>query len=512
MNRRNLFGTISLIVIGIVFGAILVSSADLVKQSKAEGNNISRIGSQNSPVTNVNLNDFNNAFIEVAEKVTPSIVSITVVSEIKKNPHKGLEGFEGFDLPFQFKEFRDKMPKNQQGGGSGVIISEDGYIITNNHVVENAVSMEVTLMDKRKLNAKVIGTDPLTDLAVIKVDANDLPAAYLGDSEKLKAGTWVMAIGNPLGYLKSTVTAGIVSAIGRNINIIRDEEGYGVENFIQTDAVINPGNSGGALVDLSGAVIGINSAIATNGFSASYIGYGFAIPINMAKAVAEDLIENGEVNRGYIGVGIREVDAAMSKAIGLDKPKGIMIERILEDGAAASEDIESGDVILKVDGREVNKPNQLQSYVATKRADTEVELTLYRDGDEITRTVTLQARKKNKDDTLLVGTKKKKDKKVEKVSEINFENLGLTVKDMNETIAKKYKVDNGIIIKDVEKFSKAANQRLYPGAVITEVDKKEIESVEDFEKIVKSKKGKAMLLKIKHENGNSSFVGLEIPE
>jgi len=508
MNRRNLFGTISLIVIGIVFGAILVSSADLVKQSKAEGSS-SKIGSLNSPVSNVNLNDFNNAFIEVAEKVTPSIVSITVVSEMKSNPHKGLEGFENFELPFQFKE---KMPKNQQGGGSGVIISDDGYIITNNHVVENAVSVEVSLMDKRKLNAKVIGTDPLTDLAVIKVEASDLPAAFLGDSEKLKAGTWVMAIGNPLGYLKSTVTAGIVSAIGRNINIIRDKDGYGVENFIQTDAVINPGNSGGALVDLSGAVIGINSAIATNGFSASYIGYGFAIPINMAKSVAEDLIENGEVNRGYIGVGIREVDEAMSKAIGLDRPKGIMIERILEDGAAAGEDIETGDVILKVDGKEVNKPNQLQSYVATKRANTEVELTLFRDGDEITRTVTLQARNKNKDDSLIVETKKKKDKKAEKVSEINFENLGLTVKDLNEATSKKYKVDNGIIIKDVEKFSKAANQRLYPGAVITEVDKKKIDSVEEFDKIVKSKKGKAMLLKIKHENGNSSFVGLEIPE
>ncbi|MEE9429863.1 MAG: Do family serine endopeptidase [Melioribacteraceae bacterium] len=510
MNRRSLISKTSLIVIGIVFGAVLVSSADLVKQSNAKSNNNSRIGSLSSPIEHVNLNDFSNAFIEVAEKVTPSIVSIKVVSQAKENPHSGLEGF---DLPFPFKEFKQKRaPQKHQGSGSGVIISEDGYILTNNHVVDNASSLEVYFSDKRKLNAKIIGTDPLTDLAVIKVEANNLPAAYLGDSESLKPGAWVLAIGNPM-QLNSTVTAGIVSAIGRNINIIQDKEGYGVENFIQTDAVINPGNSGGALVDLSGAVIGINSAIATNGFSASYIGYGFAIPINMAKSVAEDLIENGEVNRGYIGIGIGEVDEAMAKAVGLDKPRGIIIGRILEDGAAVSEDIKSGDIILEVDGREVNRPNQLQSYVATKRANTEVELTLFRDGDEITRTLKLKARKKDKDDgTLLVGKEKKKEKEIEEVTEVNFDKLGLTITNMNEVTAKKYNIKNGIIVKDVERFSKAANQRLYPGAVITEVDKKKINSVKEFEKIVKRKKGKALLLKVKHENGNTNFVGLEIPE
>ena len=293
-------------------------------------------------------------------------------------------------FPFFFKR-EDGTPRNRQGGGSGVIISKDGYILTNNHVVENAVSVKITLFDKREMDAEVVGTDPLTDLAVVKVEAKDLPEAFLGDSDKVKVGSWVMAIGNPLNYLTSTVTAGIVSAIGRNINIIQDN--YGIEDFIQTDAAINPGNSGGALVDLNGAVIGINSAIATNGFNASYIGYGFAIPINMAKSVAQDLIENGEVSRGYIGVSIKEVDAATAKALGLEKPMGIMIQNVVEDGAASKEDIVAGDVILKVDGREVNKPNELQSYIARKRAGNNVELLIFRDGDEIKRTVKLKGKR-----------------------------------------------------------------------------------------------------------------------
>ena len=187
MKGRNLLGTISVLIVGIVFGAILVSSAGLVKTSKAEE---IQIGSQSSPIQNMSLNDFNTAFIEVAEKVTPSIVSITVVSKMDDDPHKGFD----FDWPFNF---RDRMPRERQGGGSGVIISQDGYVLTNNHVVDNAISVKITLFDNRELDAEVVGTDPLTDLAVIKVNADDLPAAFLGDSDKLKVGSWVMAIGTP---------------------------------------------------------------------------------------------------------------------------------------------------------------------------------------------------------------------------------------------------------------------------------------------------------------------------
>lgn len=502
MSKKNIFSTIALIVIGVVFGAILVSSADLVKLSKAES---IQIGSTSSPVTNLNLTDFNNAFVQVAEKVTPSIVRIIVVSSVS-DPHKGFD----FDFPFPFK---DMIPKNQQGGGSGVIISPDGYIVTNNHVVENATSITVHLFDKRKFDAELVGRDPQTDLAVIKIDVKDLPAAYLGNSDNVRVGSWVMAIGNPLNYLTSTVTAGIVSAIGRSINIIRDSEGYGIESFIQTDAAINPGNSGGALVDLTGAVIGINSAIATNGFSASYIGYGFAIPINIAKTVAEDLIQNGEVIRGYIGVKITEVDAATAKAVGLDKPTGIMIQEIVKDGSASEKDIQPGDIILEIDGNEVNQPNELQSYVATKRAGTEVELTIFRDGEKIKRSVVLKPRD-SKSTAKPVSTKSndsQKDSKKE-IKEIEFTDLGFTVKDLSREALEKYKAENGILITNVENFSKAANQNLAPGALIIEANKKPVKSVVEFEEIINSKKGEAVLLRVQDQSGNSFFIGLEIPE
>jgi len=276
-SRKGLYGAFALILIGILFGAILVSGFGLVRPSLAD----IHLGSNEPPVKlDADATSFSKAFIEVAEKVTPTIVQISVVSERESDKND-----------FFFFPFKD-MPQEQRGAGSGIIISKDGYIVTNNHVVEKASKVDVGLFDKRTFSAKVIGTDPLTDLAVIKIDADNLPTAYLGDSDGLKVGQWVMAIGNPLS-LASTVTAGIVSAIGRGqLNLIKDS--YGVENFIQTDAVINPGNSGGALVDLSGAVVGVNSAIATRG-TGTYIGYGFAIPINLVKAVAKDLIAHGSV-------------------------------------------------------------------------------------------------------------------------------------------------------------------------------------------------------------------------
>jgi len=301
MKMKGVLSAVILLFIGILFGAILVSGFGLVRPGFADV----ELGADNPPVSlDADASSFGQAFIETAEKVNPAIVQITVVSDRGNDPHGD----------FFFFPFKD-LPKEQKGSGSGILISDDGYIITNNHVVENANKVTVGLYDKRRFDATVIGTDPLTDLAVIKIDAENLPLAYLGDSDELKVGQWVMAIGNPLS-LASTVTAGIVSAIGRGqLGLIRDS--YGVENFIQTDAAINPGNSGGALVDLSGAVVGVNSAIATSG-TGTYIGYGFAIPINLAKAVAKDLIAHGKVSRGYIGVNISEVDDAIAKSLGMD--------------------------------------------------------------------------------------------------------------------------------------------------------------------------------------------------
>jgi serine protease Do len=498
MKNKGYFGAISLVVIGIVFGAIMVSGFGWVKPSYAD----IKIGADRPPVEKIDeaAAAFNNAFVNVAEKVTPSIVQITVVTKVKNDLP------EGFHF---FFPFRDDVPKEQQGGGSGIIISNDGYILTNNHVVEDAKQVTVTLHDKREVDATVIGTDPLTDLAVIKVDASNLNAAYLGDSDAIKVGQWVMAIGNPLS-LSSTVTAGIVSAIGRNINIIKDR--YGVENFIQTDAAINPGNSGGALVDLNGSVIGVNSAIATNGMTSSYIGYGFAIPINMAKSVANDLIANGKVSRGYIGVSISSVDAQTAKALGLSVARGVLIQEVVKGGAASKEDIKEGDVIFKIDQREVNEPNELQGYIASKGAGSQIKLTLFRDGKEIERYVTLKV-KDDDENVEAVASKKSDDSKDNaSKSEEAFEDLGMTVKNLTSSEKTKYKVDSGILISDVKNFGKAFKQNIPQGTVITQVDRKEVSSVSEFKSLINKKKGDAVLLKIVDQSGTTRFVGLEIPK
>jgi serine protease Do len=494
MKIKGIIGALSLLLIGIIFGAILVSGFGFVRPSLAD----LKLGAAEPPVKlDADASSFSQAFIEVAEKVTPAIVQIGVVSE-RENPHK-----DWFFFPFK------DMPNEQRGSGSGIIISADGYIVTNNHVVENASKVTVGLSDKRQFDATVVGTDPLTDLAVVKIEANNLPVAFLGNSDNLKVGQWVMAIGNPLS-LSSTVTAGIVSAIGRGqLGLIRDS--YGVENFIQTDAAINPGNSGGALVDLSGSVIGINSAIAAGG-GGTYIGYGFAIPVNLAKAVAQDLIAHGKVSRGYIGINIGEVDNAIAKSLGMDAPKGIIIQGIVEDGAASHADLKAGDIILEIDGREVNRPNELQSYVASLTAGTTVKLKIFRDGNTLERKVTLKARDEEIKTEPVSNNDDSKDKNETGSSSATFDDIGLTVKNLSEKDKSDYNVSRGVIITQVKPFSKAEDQKLFSGLIITEADKEKIDNVNDFKQIIDKKKGSALLLKVVDKEGNNRFVGIEIPE
>lgn len=494
MKIKGILSAVVLLVIGVLFGAMLVSGFGLVRPGYAD----IKLGADNPPVSlDADASSFGQAFIETAEKVTPSIVQITVISERGKSPH------DFFSFPFK------DMPKDKKGSGSGIIISDDGYIVTNNHVVENAKQVSVGLFDKRRFDATVIGTDPLTDLAVIKIDVENLPAAFLGDSDQLKVGQWVMAIGNPLS-LSSTVTAGIVSAIGRGqLGLIRDS--YGVENYIQTDAAINPGNSGGALVDLSGAVVGVNSAIASSG-TGTYIGYGFAIPINLVKAVAKDLIANGKVNRGYIGVNIGEVDDAMAKSLGLDRPRGIIIQGILDNSAAAESDIREGDVILEVDGREVNAPNQLQGYVASQTVGTTITLKIFRNGTELERKVTLKAKDDDSKSEPVSNKSKDKSESKKNLNTANFDDIGLTVKNLSERDLSDFNVDHGVLITDVKPFSKAENQRLFAGLVIVEADRKKVNNVDEYSDIVESKRGSALLLKVIDNKGNTRFVGLEIPK
>jgi serine protease Do len=496
MRNKGLIGALALIVVGIIFGALLVSGFGLVRPSMADIN----LGASTPPVNlDADATSFSKSFIEVAQKVTPAIVQINVISENKENPHQD----------FFFFPFKD-MPQEERGSGSGIIISKDGYIVTNNHVVENATSVKVGLYDKRVFDAKVVGTDPLTDLAVIKIDASDLPTAYLGNSDDLKVGQWVMAIGNPLS-LASTVTAGIVSAMGRGkLGLINDS--YGVENFIQTDAAINPGNSGGALVDLSGAVIGVNSAIAA-GRTGTYIGYGFAIPINLAKSVAKDLIAHGKVSRGYIGVNIGDLDYTTAKSLGLDKPEGVIVQNVLPDGAAAKADIKQGDVILKIDGKEVNQTNELQSYIASRSAGTSVDLTIYRDGKTIDRTVTLKPREEDKKAEPISNTNEENnDESKSNNSSATFDGIGLTVRNLTSQEKSDLKVNHGVVITDVKPFSEAEDQQLFKGAVIVQADKEKINNVKDFKDVIKDKKGSAVLLKLQDSKGNNFFKGLQVPD
>jgi Do/DeqQ family serine protease len=495
MKLKAILSAMVLLVIGVLFGAMLVSGFGLVRPGLAD----IKLGAESSPVPiDAEVSSFGQAFIETADKVTPTIVQINVVSERGTGSHD-----EFFYFPFK------DLPKEQRGSGSGIIISSEGYIVTNNHVVENANKVVVALYDKRRFDAIVVGTDPLTDLAVIKIDTKDLPVAYLGDSDQLKVGQWVMAIGNPLS-LASTVTAGIVSAIGRGqLGLIKDS--YGVENFIQTDAAINPGNSGGALVDLSGAVVGVNSAIASSG-TGTYIGYGFAIPINLAKAVAKDLIAHGKVSRGYIGINIGEVDDAIAKSLGMDRPRGIIIQGILENGSASEADLRPGDVILEIDGREVDAPNQLQSYVAAQTAGTTVTLKIFRDGEELERKVTLKKKDDDSKTEPASDNSKENTERKSNVSSATFDNIGLTVKNLNDRDRTDFNVDHGVLITEVKPFGKADDQRLFAGLVIVEADRKKVDDVNGFSEIVKGKKGEALLLNVIDNKGNSRFVGLEIPE
>ncbi len=507
MKRKGFLAALSLIFAGVVFGGVLVSGFGWVRPNYAD----IQIGSPNPPVSKVSPDAmaFNDAFINVADKVTPSIVQIEVISKVRNPYHDFFDQFPFFhNSPNDDNSGYNEM----RGGGSGVIISDDGYIITNNHVVKDAKKITVYLVNKKKYDATIVGTDPTTDIAVIKIDASGLDEAYLGNSDNIKVGQWVMAIGNPLA-LTSTVTAGIISAEGRNLNMMSsDGTNNSIENYIQTDAAINPGNSGGALVDLNGAVIGINAAIATNGMTQSYIGYGFAIPINLAKAVAKDLIAHGKITRGYIGVNISALDEQTATAMGLKNANGVLVQDIVAGGAGEKAGLKEGDVIIKIDSKEVDQPNELQTYIATKRAGDQIKVTFIRDGKEMEKYVTLKPRE-DEGTSLDKVLPKKSNTAGEKVSndQVDFNSIGMTVENLSEDELKALNVKNGVVIKQVDRYSIAEDQGLGTGLVIIQADRKQITNVDELKKIVDSKKGGAVLLKVADKTGRTRIVGLSVP-
>jgi len=472
MSRlKNSFALVlGLISIGIILGVVLTTGFNIDAKSHAES--VGKIYSEapagskmDTPPLDAGQFNPNSMFVEMVKKVRPSIVSVYTTKKVKlkENP-----------FYFFFRDFGD-MPKDenhppelrQQGLGSGIIISKDGYILTNYHVVNDMDELRVKLVDEREFEAKVIGMDKSTEVALIKIDADDLPVAVLGNSDNVQIGEWVMAIGSPL-YLTSTVTAGIVSALGRDINIIRDETGSGIENFIQTDAAINPGNSGGALVNLNGEVIGINTAIASE--TGAYIGYGFAVPINIAKRVVDDIQKYGEFRRGYLGVRIESVTPVIAKYAGLKRPRGVHIASVVENSAADEAGLQKGDIVLKVDGKEVDKPNELQAAIALHRPGDKVRLTIWRDKDEKEFTVTLRSMDEGSGE---VAAKKEREKK-------NLPELGLQVRDVGDKYLQDLDLDYGILVIAVERYSAAYEARLTKGDVIYELEGKPVKSVDDF--------------------------------
>jgi len=498
--KHPLATIIGLIMIGVVIGVVMTGNFQVDSRSFAQQSagsvytesNIQPVQNSNPAMANFNPNL---QFTGIAKKVRPSIVSVYTQRMVEQRN------------PFHYFMPDDENHRNvpQQGQGSGIIISDDGYIITNNHVIEGMEKIRIQLDDNSEYDAELIGRDPKTDIALVKINAEELPYAVLGNSDNTEIGEWVLAIGSPLG-LRSTVTAGIVSAIGRNVNILPGSDA--IENFIQTDAAINPGNSGGALVNLNGEVIGVNTAIATRpGFGqSSYIGYGFAVPINIAKSVVDDIMKFGEVKRGYLGVYIKDVNPVTAEGVGLDKPRGVLVTGMVENGAAADAGIEPGDVILTVNGQEVNKSNELQARIGTFNPGQEVNLEIWREGDKIRKTVTLRGQG---GETALSSREPVESKKNHGAS------LGLDLRDLSKEQQEMLNLDGGVVVADVENFSAASEADIYRGDVITEVDKEKIKSVDDFNTAIEShNRGEVVRLKIRNkvnEDNLDRLVFLKIP-
>ncbi len=441
------------------------------------------------------LRQMGNAFASVAEKASPGVVGVVAKRKVSRASVRldQTPSDEPFDpsredlFDFFFRRTpREGTPERQftqRAQASGFIISEDGYILTNNHVVGGADQVMVDLGEGRSLEAKIIGTDPESDVAVIKIDANNLKAVVLGDSEALKVGEWVVAIGSPMG-LSHTVTAGIVSAKGRSgLNIAT------YENFIQTDAAINMGNSGGPLVNLDGQVVGINTAILGPG--GGNIGIGFAIPINTAKDVANQLMKTGSVERGYLGVFPQDLTPELAEALEVKDAKGVVITQISEGGPAADAGMERDDVVLEFGGSTVESASQFRNLVAAHKAGEKVEMTVLRDGERKTLTVTMGKRPSAEE--LLRGRQEPQQR-----SQEQSQRLGLTVQDLTPELAGQYKLKDqtGVIITRVTQGSEAAEKGLRAGYLIREVNRRPVNNVQEFRDAVTvaSAKGRALLL------------------
>ncbi|MBX2984426.1 MAG: Do family serine endopeptidase [Bacteroidia bacterium] len=434
-------------------------------------------------------------FVQAAELSTPSVVYIkTTIEPRQANSRNNQDGNAPFPDFFDFfgeHGFKFDVPQGPQGAsGSGVIITADGYIATNNHVVQDADKIEVTLNDKRTYVADLVGTDPTTDLALLKINEKELPFMPTGNSDSMKVGEWVIAVGNPMN-LSSTVTAGIISAKGRSLNLLRTNNNqYAIENFIQTDAAINPGNSGGALVNTKGELIGINTAIASQ--TGSFIGYGFAIPINLAKKVLDDIKEFGGVQRGLLGVSIQDITSELAEKEHIRGLKGVYVHDVMDQSAAKKAGIKVGDIILKINNKDVNSSSALQEEVGKYRPGDKIELLINRNGETKTVTATLL----NKD-----GNSKPQVYEAQNQNEA----FGLVLENINKKDLEKLNLTNGVRVVDVKKGAFAG--KLQKGFIITSIDKAKVYSVNNAIALLQNKKG-GILIEGKNTKGETEVVGV----
>lgn len=398
----------------------------------------------------------------------------------------------GFDFFWGFGDSNKKRDSYERNAsGSGVIITSDGYIVTNNHVVEKAEEIEIVLNDKRTYQAEVVGTDPASDLALLKIDDINLPYVIFTNSDVVKVGEWVLAVGNPFN-LKSTVTAGIVSAKGRNINIINDK--YAIESFIQTDAAVNPGNSGGALVNVEGELIGINTAISTQ--TGTFEGYSFAVPSNLVKKVVDDLLEYGTVQRAFLGVTIRDVTAELADEFKLDDLQGVYVESVSDEGAAKKSGIKPGDIILSVNKVTVSKSSELQEQISKYRPGDKVVVVINRNGKKQEVKIELKNKKGN---TSLI---KKEDESVKKL-------LGADFKNLTSSELEKLGITNGVKVTNLES-GKLMKSGIREGFIITSINNKSVKKVKDVISILNQLDGGVYIEGIYRKNGVKHYYAFGI--
>ncbi len=443
-------------------------------------------------------------FTELVKQAAPGVVNISTSRTVERRSAASLHEFGGQDIPEIFRhffgdQFGDRLPspdngrgqsQERQSLGSGFVISEDGYILTNAHVVEEADEVLVRFNDRRELAAEIVGSDPQTDIALIKVDADDLPTLELGDSENVEVGAWVAAIGSPFGFDHS-VTAGIISATNRTL----PRDAY--VPFIQTDVAINPGNSGGPLFNLDGEVIGINSQIFTR--SGGFMGLSFAIPINVAMDVADQLRDEGHVNRGWLGVMIQPVSRDLAESFGMQKPGGALIADLDPDGPAAQGGLQAGDVILEVNGQDVERSSTLPRLIGRVSPEDEVTLSLLRDGQEVTENVTLGSWPDS--------DQKQPQSRHETASQTR---LGVSVSGVDETLRERLNIEGGVQVREVERGSVAARAGVKPGDILVSVDQQSVDSASELADIVEALPAdRAIPLRL-YRDGRSLFVALRI--